>query len=123
MAVHAGPAAGSAASLRAHHRTWIVETTTMRTEPNAALPYPDRRAANRPTARWPVPAGLLIGFAAALTIPLLLHSRAVPAHGGQPTLQVPAVVAPSAPGDSSVPDASVALRGNHQSNSEAPPTF
>ncbi len=94
----------------------------MRTELNPALPHPDRRPANRSTARWPLLAGLLIGFAAAQTVPLL-QSRAVPAQGAHPSLQAPAVVAPSAPGDSSVPDASVALRGNHQSEPEAPPSF
>ncbi|MBL0148570.1 MAG: hypothetical protein IPP87_07490 [Ideonella sp.] len=94
----------------------------MRAELNPTLPNPDPWRANRPALVGSALAALVISGAAALAIPLQL-SRALPTPGEQPLIPGPSVMLPMAPGDTSVPDATTALRNNHQWNTEAPPSF
>ena len=92
----------------------------MQTELRLQTPNRDARRARYQTLRWSALAALAIGVGAALAFPRLMpHPSPAPGDRvGAPTR--PAQMASS---DTSVPDASVALRGRPESDAEVPPTF
>jgi len=75
-----------------------------------------------PAWRWLALALLAVCCAAALVVPQRL-SQALPMPGAQPLAPLPMVQPALATGDTSVPDASQALRNNQDWNTEAPPSF
>jgi len=79
-------------------------------------------AASHPAWRWLALAALAVCCVVALVVPQRL-SEALPMPGAQPLASTPAAPIATALGDTSVPDASEALRDNPQWDTEAPPSF
>lgn len=78
----------------------------------------------RPGLRAAALASLAVGCAVAALGTCVLLSHALPSPGALPiAMRSPGAAAPTAEGDTSVPDAATALRGNLQWETEAPDTF